>query len=622
MPLITRIIQNVFLAPDPGLERLGSASRSLIVTLGAATALFGIYKNTDMPLTAFLLGIILALQVNMFIRDETRRERLGTAMYALAVSVVAITAVAALGSVPLLKQWMLLPVVFGVFYVQRYGQRAKTVGWMFGWMYLFGAYYNVTLPQLPWYWLAFLVSFGTFFLIRFFVWRDDRRRGWRYYYQALFVHIARLMVDACKGKPGKRRDLQLCSIAVEDRLYRFGHHEAVSTIQNLRVETERLTASLTKSGGGDLTCEEVRGLSDNIRRYPFRGLGLGDEPPKAYVRLELALLAAVESAPAKARRRTRHSTPKLSEYNVKLLQKGRVDPHTRKAIQATLAVGITLFITLSISTTHWLWGILAALFVFMGTESTGHVFDKGLQRVSGTIFGVVGGLVLARLLAGTPALEAVAVLTGVFFLVYFHTVNYTLSTFAAIISIGLIYNISDLPHLELMELRLAETAIGASAGFFTARLVLGTHTRNLVRAGSADLLRAIRNAVKRENGDAVLAVFEVDRQLRNLVNQVNPLLRSVNFIHRKRVARRMTLFDLAVHFTKRSLRTARTSSATAAGLCAVIDRHLEILLEMFEDRHDSPYITEPPGFPIETGEERALAYLEKSLRDLIDEFRR
>lgn len=620
--MITRILQNVFLAPDPGLERLGTALRSLVVTLGAAAALFGIYNNTAMPLTAFLLGIILALQVNMFIRDETRRERLGTAMYALAAAVLAITAVAALGSVPLLKQWMLLPVVFGVFYVQRYGLRAKTVGWMFGWMYLFGAYYDAELAQLPWYWLAFLVSFGAFFLIRFFVWRDDRRRGWRYYYQALFVHIARLLVDACKGKQGKRRDLQLCSIAVEDRLYRFGHHEAVSTVQNLRVETERLAASLTKSGGGDLTCKEVRALSDKIRRYPFKGLGLQGEPPRAYVRLERALLAVVESTPTRARKRTRHSTPKLSEPNVRLLEKGRIDPHARKAIQATLAVGLTLLVTLSISTTHWLWGILAALFVFMGTESTGHVFDKGLQRVSGTIFGVVAGLVLARLLAGTPALEAAAILAGVFFLVYFHTVNYTWSTFAAIISIGLIYNISDLPHLELMELRLAETAIGAAAGFFTARLVLGTHTRALVRAGSADLLRAIRKAVNRDNGDAVLAVFEVDRQLRNLVNQVNPLLRSVNFIHRRRVARRMTLFDLAVHFTKRSLRTPRTESPIAAELCALIDRHLEILLEMFEDRHHSPYVTEPPTFPIETGEERALAYLEKSLRDLIDEYRK
>lgn len=620
--VIRHFFQNTFLANDPGFERLGAAARSVAVTVGAAITLFGFHLHLDMPFNAFMLGVMLALQINMFIRDETRHERLGTAMYGFAAAVLAVILVSAFDAVTLLKQWMFLPVVFFVFYLQRYGLRAKTVSMMFGWIYLFGAYYQANFSQLGWYLLAFFVAFGAFFLIRFFVWRDDRRRGWKFYYKALFVNIARLLSETCKGRPGKRRELQLCSIALEDRLYRFGHHEAISDVQDLRLETERLATKLTDSGGEHPACGRMESVTEKLRKYPFHGFGLTAGTAPELERLEKALMAVTASIPQKARRRMRHETPKISERNVKMLEKDRIDPHLRKAIQATLAVGITLSITLSISTTHWLWGILASLFVFMGTESTGHVFDKGWKRVSGTVFGIIAGLLLARLLTGFPLLEFSVILVGVFFMVYYHTVNFTMSTFAATTSIGLVYTVSDILHMELMELRLIETLVGATAGFFTARMVLGTQTQTLVRAGSADLLRAIRKAINREYDDDVLAVFEVDRQLRSLENQVNPLISSVNFIHRKRVSRRMLLFDLAVHFTKRTLRVSRTESEVSKQLYELINRHLEVLLEMFEDRNDSPYVSGPPDFPIDSAEERILSYLEKSLRDIIDEFRR
>lgn len=619
---MTRWFQNTVVAPDPGFERLGAAGRSLAVLLSSAAALFFIHFRSGMPISALILGITMALQLNLLIRDETRAERLRTAAFAFGAALIAAPVAVSLHHYVVSGRWLFPLVVFAVFYIHRFGLRAKTAGLMFGWMYLFTTYFEVTPDQILWVAVAFAVAFAAFFLVRFLLWRDDRLRGLRPYFQSLFVNAAIFLEEACEGKDRHRHHLQMSAVAVEDRLYRLGLTEAVSAVQNLRIETERLTSALLQKRYPEVGPDEVRAMARRLRSYPIPDLHLPQHFPRRYARFATAI-QQVQAHDTGRRWREGAPVSKKSTSPQKKLERPIVDSHTRRAIQGGLAMLVTLAITYAISPVYWHWGALASLIVFVGTESTGHVFSRGFQRVSGTVFGIVAGLFLSRVFVSFPAIEGTAIVLCVFFMVYLRQVNYTLSTFAVITAVALIYDMADLPGLEMMEVRLVQTGIGAAVGYASARFVLGTHTRKLVQARSAEVLRFVRYALCEKKVNTFADILEMDRKFQDLSDQVEPMLQILNFIHHKRVRRRLAMFDMVVHFAKRSIRTEATDSQTAKMLRERVAQHIDYLVALFDDETPPDSVTLLRGdIETKTPHELALAHLEKSLRDMVEEYTR
>ena len=76
------------------------------------------------------------------------------------------------------------------------------------------------------------------------------------------------------------------------------------------------------------------------------------------------------------------------------------NPVLRQAVQVTLSVGLSIELGTLISAQRWYWAAIAAFIVGLGVGSRGEALTKALQRVGGTIAGLVVGIFLARAVSG------------------------------------------------------------------------------------------------------------------------------------------------------------------------------------------------------------------------------
>ncbi|MEU0109801.1 FUSC family protein [Streptomyces sp. NPDC006251] len=151
-------------------------------------------------------------------------------------------------------------------------------------------------------------------------------------------------------------------------------------------------------------------------------------------------------------------------------------PTTRAAVQ--VAVGSTLAIVGGelLSTQRWYWAVLTCWIVFLNTASTGEILVKGYRRLLGTVFGVVAGIVLAGLVGQHTWTAFALVLVLIFAMFYVAPLSYTLMSFFVTAMLGLLYTLLHTYSLDVLVLRIEETALGAACGVVAAALVLPVRT--------------------------------------------------------------------------------------------------------------------------------------------------
>ena len=66
-------------------------------------------------------------------------------------------------------------------------------------------------------------------------------------------------------------------------------------------------------------------------------------------------------------------------------------PTTRQAVQAGVAVALSIVVGELVSPSRWYWAAVAAFVVFAGTHSRGDILSRGWQRILGTVGGVAAG---------------------------------------------------------------------------------------------------------------------------------------------------------------------------------------------------------------------------------------
>jgi uncharacterized membrane protein YccC len=255
-----------------------------------------------------------------------------------------------------------------------------------------------------------------------------------------------------------------------------------------------------------------------------------------------------------------------------------MSPNLRLAIQATVAVGLSIIAGRAISPTRWYWAVLAAFVVFIRATTLGETVSRAWQRVLGTVVGVAAGLGIAALV-GTHPREGLAIgVVTVFLAYYLMRISYTAMIVFFTIALSLLYETMGRPLPGLLELRIAETLVGALIGIAVSALVMPAHSDARVRVLAAGVVRAATGAIARATSpgvhpqdDAVLhdEIRKVDRALAELRNALRPLWGPNVPIERSAVTRQGRVSAALAYATRR---LATTPLANDDGQAPLVKR--------------------------------------------------
>ncbi|MEW2306494.1 FUSC family protein [Streptomyces sp. NPDC006655] len=206
-------------------------------------------------------------------------------------------------------------------------------------------------------------------------------------------------------------------------------------------------------------------------------------------------------------------------------------PTTRAAVQVAVGSSLAIVGGEFLSAQRWYWAVLTCWIVFINTASTGEILVKGYRRLLGTVLGVVAGIGLAGLVGHHTWTAFGLVLLFVFAMFYSAPLSYTLMSFFVTAMLGLLYTLLNTFSLDVLVLRVEETALGAVCGVIAAAVVLPVHTGHRTDELLAETLDRLadvtRAAAEQLSGappvDLVEKARDLDQALADLRAATEPL---------------------------------------------------------------------------------------------------
>jgi len=180
-----------------------------------------------------------------------------------------------------------------------------------------------------------------------------------------------------------------------------------------------------------------------------------------------------------------------------LIERIRLAPYARIAIQMGIAVGGAIIAGDALSGRRFYWAVIAAFITFMGANTAGEQLRKSVFRVAGTVVGVIAGSVLAHLVGDRVWLQITVVLVSLFLGLYLFRVNYAFMTIGITVMVSQLYVELDEFSNNLLILRLGETAVGAGVAILTVLLVLPLHVGRVARVAARQQLEALADLADR-----------------------------------------------------------------------------------------------------------------------------
>ncbi|MGW5618956.1 FUSC family protein [Streptomyces sp. NPDC003877] len=390
----------------------------------------------------------------------------------------------------------------------------------------------------------------------------------------------------------------------------------------LRRDLRALHTLVLRAGGGDSGTglahvrNRLLGYRDEENLPPasaavqdvFRGIG---EAARAVLGLRIALDGPQDESddsPATARSREELDAEEAAldggaEEPAQDEQTGLRRPTTRAAVQ--VAVGSSLAIAGGelLSTQRWYWAVLTCWIVFINTSSTGEILVKGYRRLLGTVFGVVAGIALAGLVGQHTVTAFALVLVLIFAMFYVAPLSYTLMSFFVTAMLGLLYTLLHTYSLDVLVLRIEETAIGAVCGVVAAALVLPVRTdrRTNELLGTvldrlADVAQAAVGQLSGGPADELLdKARDLDQALADLRAATQPLTHPVTPLRARRDTARyvVALLETCAYHARTLAATAEllpTHPSIAAdprlrGAAARTVRNIEAIAARVADEH-------------------------------------
>jgi len=180
-----------------------------------------------------------------------------------------------------------------------------------------------------------------------------------------------------------------------------------------------------------------------------------------------------------------------------LIERIRLAPYARIAIQMGVAVGGAIIAGDAMSGRRFYWAVIAAFITFMGANTASEQLRKGFLRVAGTLVGVVAGSLLAHAVGDRVWLQIIVVLVSLFLGLYLFRINYAFMTIGITVLVSQLYVELDEFSNNLLLLRLGETAVGAGIAMLTVLLVLPLHIGRVAQVAARQQLEALADLVDR-----------------------------------------------------------------------------------------------------------------------------
>ncbi|UZJ25215.1 FUSC family protein [Rhodococcus antarcticus] len=543
--LLRRAVRSLA-AEDPGQVRLTSAATTTLTLVLALAVLILLTRTLGQPITVALLGTVVAMFSAVAVQDRTHRARV------VSTALTPLPAIASAGLAAVLHPYGVVAdlgfvaVLFTATWVRRYGPRGNALGQVAFTAYFFVLFLRASTSQLPALAASVLVGVAVALVVRVVLLPERPRTELRRLTRALRAVCASAVGVAVAGSrsasaagtvlddaPLRRQLTRLgdTALMIEDWLDRHdaARHLSVDGRElSLRVldgqlATEQLVATLAALPPGTTWPPELdtvlAALDTVLRDEPgeeqLRGLlvtvGAAAHDVDVTTPTGRAVFTAARAVRAHA------SIHRVSEQVVAAAERedpapvegtDTVDappglhPATRAAVQVAVATALATGLGELISPNRWYWAVLAAFVVFNGTTSRGQILSRASQRVLGTLGGVVAGVLLAAVVGRNAPLQLGLIVVCVFAAFYLVRVSSALMVFFITVLLAMLYGLLGTFSVQVLELRIYETAAGAAVGIAAAFLVLPTGTRSTVDGKLRACLDSLDDLVR----DSVAAV--------------------------------------------------------------------------------------------------------------------
>ncbi|WP_243770303.1 FUSC family protein [Amycolatopsis acidicola] len=570
-------LRDRLVAADPGLIRLRLAG----LAVGGIGISILVIAGLGRPIPTIMVAGIAAMQAAFNVNDRTPGKQAVTLVLAFCSGALSMT-VAAFGSTaPPLDSILFVVLIFFAVYAQRFAPRGNALGALAFFMFFFAMFLQLKPAQLPTFLESLAIGLAANAVMRFVILRRRPERELvrvRRAFRARLAAVARGAAAYLASGGSDRRRAQL--LRADSRL-----HEAVLMIEDaiedvleppssellrrraIEVELAAQWLSLTTRRTNmeklsDETRDELVGnllrfeslIENDPRALPVisdteefskllvAGSRLDKKSPGDDLRRAIAELALADVNAQRIAQNDYSAEAELPAHEEPERKKiFAYDNRTRSAIQATIAGGLAVLGGELVSHARWYWAVLTVFVVFLNTNTTGATFVKGFRRVTGTMVGIFGGMLLALLVTGDTTATLVLLLVCVFCLVYTARVSQVVMSFFITCMLGLLYSLLGTFTFEVLWLRVAETAVGAVAGILAAMAVLPVRTRTVLRSDLDAVLDDVTAFVEqvevllsgRENVNVIELSRELDRSVEKARTTIEPLTHPMSLSSRR-----------------------------------------------------------------------------------------
>ncbi|WP_414942441.1 FUSC family protein [Amycolatopsis sp. cmx-11-51] len=575
---ITQATTDRLVASDPGLVRLRLGFSAVLSIVVAVLAILPFHQ----PLTVTLVAAIAAMTSAFTVNDDTPGQQALTLVLALVLGAASLTAASAGSAAPPLDSIVFVLLIFVAVYAQRFGSRGIALGSISFFLFFFAMFLQTQLKQVPVLLLALTIGIAANAVVRFVLLRrhtDAEFLRIRRAFRARLAAVVRAAEDylAVGGSERTRKRLRTTNsrmhesvLLIEDTAPEVTGAESANRLRRRAIEVELavqwLTITVQRTCAEDLD-EDVRDdLIARMRRFRSlierdpRDLPLISETEEFSKMLVEGSRIDEHAAPGDGVRRAIAElaladvrAQRVAEHDVSDAADDPEDPEeeksaafaydnqTRSAIQAVVGGGLAVLGGELVSSQRWYWAVLTVFVVFIGSSTAGATFVKGVRRLGGTLIGIVGGLVLTLLVSGSVPATLALILVCVFGMVYMARVSQVIMAFFVTSMLGLLYSLLGTFSLEVLWIRVAETAVGAVAGVLAAVVIVPVRTRAVMLDDAAALLDDLDEFVDKAagllSGAENVSVIEKSRDLDRAVDKVRktiePLTHPVNLSSRR-----------------------------------------------------------------------------------------
>jgi len=562
---------SVLNAADPGRIRLRSAAATTFSLLLAIGAMLAFTRAAGQPVTVAMLGAVVAMQASAAVKDRDQRSRNITTVLLFFPAIGAMALAAVLTPHGKIVDVGFIAVLFAAVWVRRYGPRGNALGMVAFISYFFVMFLRTPVHQIPVLAVAVAVGIVSSLLVHVLLFPERPRVEARRLLSALrTASLSTLDVATRRGQVSvdvARHELDQLgetALLIDDWLDR---HEAAKSLSvtskdlALRVfeaqimleqaasflwwldQDEPWPEGLVDAVAALRICLDNNPTDEQLRRARRMGAVAAD---KADLSTSAGVATVTAYRAMQAHLAIHHITTNargISDDDIAAAAAetdgddgqdapSGLNPSTKAAIQVAVATSAATVLGNLISPDRGYWAVLTAFLVFTGVSTRGEILSRAGHRIVGTIAGVVAGVLLAAEIGRNPALQIVVLVVCVFFAFYLATVAYFWLTFFVTVLLAMLYGLLGNFSAQVLEVRIAETAVGSLVGIASAYFIFSTKTRATFAAKVTDYLdqmeRVIDTAVTAvltagDAGDLVADTRRMDNALKEAVTAGKPL---------------------------------------------------------------------------------------------------